>query len=268
MVIRCRDCRNDIKDEYQNCKLITIGSSSYIHKICGKDLIKKKFFNKNNDLTIKETLYELDKPYLLKIDYQDDNIIIYQHIDGSTLYQYFNINISIDEYDKFIIFTKIFKILLDLEKSGFNHLDISSNNIMICNRGRVFLIDYEDMTNDTNYYSEYLGSYGFVPPEKMEDDKLVFNKFDSYSFGILLADSISKGYKIKIMDFKKKCVCLNKCDDLQSCIDRKINLILQYIKCINIKNFYKIILTNTIVLDHTKRKSFTELEPLVKDFIE
>ena len=69
---------------------------------------------------------------------------------------------------------------------------------------------------------------------------------------------------MKILNFKKKCNCTNNCNDLQSCIDRKINLILQHIKCVTIKNFYKIILTNTIVLDHTKRKSFTELEYIIK----
>ena len=268
MVKTCKDCGKEIDTEYQNCKLITIGNNAYIHKICNRDLIKKKFFNKNNELNIKETLNKLDKPYFLKIHHSDDNLMIYQHIEGNTLYQYFNINLSITEYDKFNIFCKIFKILLDLENSGFNHLDISPNNIMINNRGRIFLIDYEDMTNDINYYSEYLGSYGFVPPEKIEDDKLIFNKFDSYSFGILLADSIARGYNIKVKNFKKKCICLKKCSDLQSCIDRKINLILQHIKCVTINKFYKIILTNTIVLDHTKRKSFTELEPLINDFIE
>ena len=37
------------------------------------------------------------------------------------------------------------KILLDLEKSGFNHLDISPYNIMVNNINQIFLIDYENL---------------------------------------------------------------------------------------------------------------------------
>ena len=61
-----------------------------------------------------------------------------------------NLNISISEYDKFILFSNIFKVLLDLEKSGFNHLDVSPYNIMLNDINQIFLIDYENLTNDSN----------------------------------------------------------------------------------------------------------------------
>lgn len=267
MVKTCKDCGKEITTEYQNCKLITIGNCAYIYKICDKDLVRKKFFIKNNELNIKETLEKLNKPYLLKIHYSDDENIIYQYINGQNLYQYMNLNISISEYDKFILFYNIFKVLLDLEKSGFNHLDVSPYNIMLNDINQIFLIDYENLTNDSKNYSEFLGSYGYVPPEKIENDKFIFNKFDSYSLGILMADFISYGYNIKIKNFQKKCICWSECKNLQSCINRKILKILENINCLTIKKFYKTILTNTLVLDHNKRKSFTELEPLVKDLI-
>ena len=114
-----------------------------------------------------------------------------------------NLNISISEYDKFILFSNIFKVLLDLEKSGFNHLDVSPYNIMLNDINQIFLIDYENLTNDSKNYSEFLGSYGYVPPEKIENDKFILNKFDSYSLGILMTDYISYGYNIKIKNFQK-----------------------------------------------------------------
>ena len=264
----CTECGKKIINKYQECKLYTIGSHASIYNMCDKSLIKKNFFKKNRELEMKDVVEILNKPYLTKIVYVDDNTIILSKINGINFNYFFSVYYDLDEDDKFSIFIKIYKMLLDLEKSGYNHLDISPGNIIIENDTKnIFLIDYESLTNDPNYYNEFMGSYGYVPPEKLLDNKFIFNKFDSYSFGMLLAEHIALNYHVKIINFKKKCNCTKNCTDLQSCINRKVNIILERIRSDRIRTIYQIILSNTLVLDYNKRKSFRELEILLKDFL-
>lgn len=264
----CIDCGEKIKEKFQQCKLNTIGTHAFIYNMCDKNIIKKKFFKKNRELEMKSTLEKLNKPYFVKIlDINEDSMIL-SKVNGMDFKHYFAINIGMNEEKKFNIFIKIFKVLLDLEKSGYNHLDISPGNILIENQtNNIFIIDYINLTNDRYFYREFMGSYGYVPPEKLVQKKFIFNKFDCYSFGMLIADHIALNYHFQIMNFKKKCNCFNNCSDLQSCLNRKIDLVLERVKSDKIKNIYRIILSNTLVIDYNKRKSFRELETLLTDFL-
>ena len=48
---------------------------------------------------------------------------------------------------------------------------------------------------------------------------------------VILGEYIMYGYDFKIKNFKKKCCCWDKCNNLQECIYKKIYLVLENINC-------------------------------------
>lgn len=205
-------------------------------------------------MSLEKTLEKLNKPYLLKPVKIGDLTIVYPKIDGYTFYNYFNIFFSESENIKHKVIKNIFEILCDLESSGYNHFDISPYNIMINKFNQVFLIDYD-----------YLGTYGYIPPEKIKSNSVIFNKFDVYSFCSLIGEFIFRNKLFRITNFNKTCICSKECNDLQNCIDNQINILLDTIKILEIKNFYKILLSNGLILDPNKRKSFNEINQLLNN---
>jgi serine/threonine protein kinase len=263
MINICKKCNKRLTSKYQICKMIGYGSFADIYSVCNKDLIIKKFFQNNRELELGNLLNNLNKYYLLKPIKIEGLRIIYPRIYGDTLRNYFGINLSDTEESNYKIIKKIFNILLDLENEGLNHFDISPDNIMIeKDTGNIYLIDYNYLSKKC-LSTKLLGSWGYVPPEKISHNQIFFNKFDIYSFCCIIGEFVFRNPCFKITNFKQKCVCFNKCANLQQCLDNQIILSLENINNIKIKQFYKILLTNGLQLDHTKRKSFNEINELI-----
>tara|TARA_B100000768_G_scaffold181363_1_gene204057 strand:- start:3671 stop:4447 length:777 start_codon:yes stop_codon:yes gene_type:complete len=258
MIKKCKVCNEIIKEEYQKCKMIDYGSFSNIFSICNKNLIIKNFLEFNRELEISNIISNLNKPYLLKPIKIKNLQIIYPRINGLTFRNYFDINVIDSEDNKYQVIKKIFDILLDLENTGFNHFDISPGNIMIENHtNKIYLIDYNYISNKC-LEKIYLGSYGYVPPEKILYNQVIFNKFDIYSFGCIVGEYIFRNKLFRITNF-------NKYNTLQSFLDKQIKLSLKRINNNKIKNFYQILLTNSLQLDYIKRKSFNEINFLLNN---
>ena len=263
MINRCKKCNKPITSKYQICKMIGYGSFANIYSICNKDLVIKKFLQNNRELELFDLLNNLNKPYLLKPIKIDSLQIIYPRIYGYTLGNYLDINLSDSEEIKFKIIKKVFDILLDLENEGLNHFDISPSNIMIeKDTKKIYLIDYNYLTKNC-LSSKLFGTWGYIPPEKILDDQVFFNKFDIYSFCCIVGEFIFRNKLFRITNFKQKCLCFNKCENLQQCLNKQIIQSLESINNIEIKKFYKILLTNGLQLDYNKRKSFNEINYLI-----
>tara|TARA_B110000977_G_C11048513_1_gene481466 strand:- start:1225 stop:2001 length:777 start_codon:yes stop_codon:yes gene_type:complete len=258
MIKKCKVCYKIIKEEYQKCKMIDYGSFSNIFSICNKNLVIKNFLEFNRELKVGDIILNLNKPYLLKPIKIKNLQIIYPRIYGQTFGDYFDINVMDSEDNKYQVVKKIFDIFLDLENSGFNHFDVSPGNIMIDkDTNKIYLIDYNYISNKF-LENQYLGSYGYVPPEKILDNRVIFNKFDIYSFGCIVGECVFRNKLFRITNF-------NKYNTLQAFLDKQIKLSLKRINNKKIKNFYQILLTNSLQLDYKKRKSFKEINFLLNN---
>lgn len=259
----CSRC-NKIIIEDQICKLLGMGSYSNVYNTCSDNMIIKKFYSYNEELKICEKINDINKDYLIKFYKKVDNTIFYQKIDGYTLESYMMI-FNPNYFDRYNIFKKIFDIILDLENSGYNHLDISPRNIMIEKKTKkIYLIDYNYITNDKNIKYDICGSYYYIPPEMINNKKLIFNKFDIFSFCVIMLECVFNINYHKTNNYNNDCLCSKKCDNLQECINNIIILYLKNIKNKEIHFFYKTIFDNGYILDYTKRKSFIEISQLLK----
>lgn len=259
----CFKCNKNIIQENQQCKLLGMGSYSNVYNICNSNKIIKKFFESNRELEICHSINRMNKNYLVKYYQKIDKYIIYQKIDGYTLDCYMMIfNPSLKK--KIYIFLKIFDILLDLENSGYNHLDISPKNIMIEKETeKIYIIDYNYLTNDTNIKYNNCGSYYYIPPEFLNSKKIVFNKFDIFSFCVIMIEYLFNIHYHKTNNFNKTCICRKNCDNLQYCIN---NIISRYIDKIKNNSIIKKILDNGYILDYNQRKSFKEIKELIENY--
>lgn len=257
----CIKCNKIIDRENKQCKLLGMGSYSNIYNICNSDKIIKKFYEDNRELEICNTINSINKDYFIKYYQKIDKNIIYQKIDGYTLDSYIMI-LCPSTNDRIDIFIKLFNILLDLENSGYNHLDISPNNIMIEKETKkIYIIDYNYITNDINIEYDNCGSYYYIPPEFLNNKKIIFNKFDIFSFCVIMVEYILNITYHKTNNYNKTCTCSKNCDNLQYCIN---NIISKYIDKIKNNSVIKKILDNGYILDYNKRKSFKEISQLIK----
>jgi len=231
----CKTCNNQIKKENQICNLLIKTFNNELYLICNKEkpekIYKKIFDLKNNEIKNCKKVNKLNLPYLRNCVFYNKNSIIYQYIDGLTLNDIIDYRGNINKIYNF--FNKLLLCLYNLELKKVNHFDISPRNIIISNN-QVFLIDYTTISyeNELNQLPNFIGSYGYVPIEYMKNKEIIFNKFDIYSYGIILFNLLfcfrlfdtSKSYFDKCWKFCKKENC-NRDICLQEYVKRELNIL-------------------------------------------
>ena len=240
----CKTCKKSIETKFQKCRSIGFGSYSSVNLVCNQEnpkYIIKKFFDKNDSELTKCSLINQLNILSSKFVKIIDNQIIYSYIDG------YNFNNYIYECsnEKFIDIIKVLiNQLCHLENNNYYHLDINLNNIIIKN-DTPYLIDFGTLTKkDSKLEREYYGSYGYVPPEYFNEKKLIFDKFDVFSIGIILFYkfcgflplSLSKYYKTNCWSWCKNSSCKDRGNCLFEFIEKnskykKINNII--LKCLH-----------------------------------
>lgn len=268
--MKCKKCNKEIYSEFQKCTRIGSSFMNQINLICDSEKpnkIFKKIYDKN-DLEFKncQIINNLNQTFLLNYFNHNDEGIIYNYIEGDILYDFliFYKEPSII-YD---IFKKIFNCLLKLESIGYNHFDISPRNILIDTNNNVFIIDYSYLIKkeELNNLPEFVGSYGYIPLEFAKNKKKVFNKFDIFSFGILLFEAVFK-YKIFIggKNYTKKCwiFCKDEKCNRDECLKKYVinNLPKNLDK--KVYNFYYYSLIYSLKEDPEERFDFRQLNDYI-----
>ena len=104
---------------------------------------------------------------------------------------------NLDKNDIEFISKQIIDFLYILEKKNYYYLDLNMNNIMIDSNKKVKIIDYSTITHVDKEIKNKIGTYYFVPPEYINDNLVIKNKFDIFSLGIILFKLIFKYMPIK-----------------------------------------------------------------------
>lgn len=267
---KCKKCGKNIQHEFEKCKKFGKSFINEIYFMCSKEnptKIFKKINNKKDlEFSICKKINNLNLEFLLTYYDSNNEGIIYNYIEGETLEDFLMYQQNINLIYK--IFKKLFNNLLELEKLNLNHFDISSKNIIIDKNNNPFIIDYSYLVkkNEINLLPKFIGSYGFVPFEYIKYKKIVFNKFDIFSFGILLFEAL---FRFKLFsggsNYSKKCWVFCKKEDcnrstcLQNYIDKNLSKEIS-------KDFYLFFyycLIYSLKENSDERLSFTQLNDLI-----
>ena len=165
-------------------------------------VVKKLFIKDDLEMETCKLINSLKNKYFVKYIEKIENNIIYEYFSGNTLeFEMYNL----DKNDIEFISKQIIDFLYILEKKNYYYLDLNMNNIMIDSNKKVKIIDYSTITHVDKEIKNKIGTYYFVPPEYINDNLVIKNKFDIFSLGIILFKLIFKYMPIKsISDYKKK----------------------------------------------------------------
>ncbi|CAD8121934.1 unnamed protein product [Paramecium sonneborni] len=115
-------------------------------------------------------------------------VIIIEHFDGGTLYQYFRQKGRLPEKTIAYILKGIGDALFELHQNGFVHRDIKLENIMIESKDtfQMKLVDFgfAEKINETQLTSK-AGTPGFLPPEIFKGQPYT-QKGDVFSLGVVI----------------------------------------------------------------------------------
>lgn len=154
--------------------------------------------------------------YIPKIyDYELDNFIVYDYIDGKNLKQ-----VNLDAKKSIQTIIKLCNILKEVHDLGFSHNDIKQSNIMIDNDD-VYLIDFGNCSffkEKVNFYSKRTAAVEILNRENVD------NVSDIYSIGVVLKE-LNKDNNKEINDIVKKCIYTDKTKRYQSVIELKNELL-------------------------------------------
>ena len=202
--MNCKKCGKEINSLYQMCELLTIGTRCEVYYICDMEcpkLIGKKLIDKNDPEVIncKYTNFILDvnfPKYHTVINDNDNIIIIYEYIKGNSLE---NEMYNLSNKDFYKIICKIVDKVIKITRQHFYYLNINKTNIILKNNEPYF-IDFSSLFKpcDSLINSNRLfGSKTNVPPEYSIEKRIILEKFDVFSIGLLLFE---KTYQVNLFN--------------------------------------------------------------------
>ena len=220
-------------------------------------VIKKLFMQDDEENKNCKFINSLNIKYFVNFIDKIDNNIIYEYFNGNTLsYEMYNLNIK----DIGLISTKIIDFLFILEKKNYYYLDLNMDNILINSNKEIKIIDYSTISYKDKEINSKVGTYYFSPPEYINNNLIIKNKFDIFSFGIILFNLIFKYMPIKkLSDYKKKCLCGQNCSE-EECLIKTIS---NYNKLKNNELLFKLIL-NSLKFNYKKRMNISKMYHLIK----
>lgn len=235
---------------------IFIVSNKESNNIKQKFVVKKLFIKDDLEIETCKIINSLKNKYFVKYIEKIDNNIIYEYFNGNTLeFEFYNL----DKKDIEFISKQIIDFLYILEEKNYYYLDLNMNNIMIDSNKKVKIIDYSTISHADKEIKNKIGTYYFVPPEYINDNLVIKNKFDIFSLGIILFKLIFKYMPIKsISDYKKKCLCGNDCPN-EECLFATIS---KYNKLKNNELLFKLIL-NSLKFNPDNRINIKKIHQLV-----
>lgn len=255
--MKCKICGKAIKEKYQKCNIIGMGSYSTVYLVCDPDkpkyIIKNMFDKYDNEFQTCKIVNNLNILSSKFIDIKDNNII-YTYIKGNSLNNYIYSN---NDTNLFLNLIKnlVYQLYL-LEKQGFYYLDINLNNIIVKDN-KSYLIDFGTLTNKNDkLIREYYGSFSYIPPEYLIQKKLVIDKFDVFSIGVIL---FKKLFGFNPFDLSKYYFlnCWFWCKN-DSCKNRNICL-LKYMDKNHSNKIITKLISKCLEFDPNKRINLSEL---------
>ncbi|MGI9549386.1 MAG: serine/threonine protein kinase [Bdellovibrionales bacterium] len=105
--------------------------------------------------------------------------LVLEYIEGMSLHQLLQ-NFHLSQLEKELVLKSIYKGLLDLQKEGLSHGDLSLDNVLINQDGLVKLIDF----GRGNYQLASQGTLPFVAPEVLQGARPNFLS-DLYALGVV-----------------------------------------------------------------------------------
>lgn len=233
--------------------LISIGGFGKIYKLNNENLILKRLFDDNDkEMTNCKIINQINIRNFVKFHKIIEKDIYYEYFKGDTL-DFLKFSMSFDKI--ILIFKKIVNTLIQLEEKGYYHLDINLNNILVDENNNIKIIDYSNLHHKNEIINKKIGSFYYFPPEYFTENKIIIDKFDVFSLGILLFELIFKFKPISNTgDYKKKCwfFCKNKEHNRNECLK---NFISNKLKNKEITNC----LIKCLDFDHNQRFKLKEL---------
>lgn len=193
----------NFSDNYHFESIITENSNGYVFKAYDKNLklkvvIKKSnhLFALSNEIKLAKKAYEICPKYTLPVLYYNLNLgIMIQPLYGLSLYSYMvKINTVLNIADVKVIYKKIIKLLIALQKHKIYHLDLKEENILIDPISKkVKLIDFGVSRQTPVQKNNIVGSKEFCSPEIFysASNTSSLPKHDIWSLGVCLYSSIT-----------------------------------------------------------------------------
>ena len=132
-----------------------------------------------------DSLLQMRSPYCISVlnfeKIENRPALILEWIDGINLFQLIRQSKTLTPFEISLICLRIQQGLIDLNKQGLIHGDLSLSNVLVDRKGRIRLIDF----GKANYLAEGV-SYtpGFTAPEVLKGEKPSFES-DLFSLGVL-----------------------------------------------------------------------------------
>lgn len=151
--------------------------------------------------------------YMIEDKGNNKTYIIEEFIEGNTLSEYINKEISEDEVKKIML--SLCDVLDAIHNEEIVHQDIKPANIMYTSKKEVKLIDFDaavDFGPNINTEHNKNGTEGFAAPEQYIYGKVLDERTDIYSLGITISQLLGPNYKGYLNNIVEKCTEFNPDD--------------------------------------------------------
>ena len=107
--------------------------------------------------------------------------LVLEWVDGVNLFQLIRQSPALNPFEVSFICSRVQQGLVDLNKQGLVHGDLSLSNVLVNRKGRIYLIDF----GKANYLgSDIASTHGFTAPEILRGEQASFES-DLFSLGVL-----------------------------------------------------------------------------------
>lgn len=132
-----------------------------------------------------DSLLQMRSPYCISVlsfeKIENRPALILEWVDGINLFQLIRQSKTLSPFEISLICFRVQQGLIDLNKQGLAHGDLSLSNVLVDRKGHIRLIDF----GKANYLgSDVLYTPGFTAPEILRGDKPSFES-DLFSLGVL-----------------------------------------------------------------------------------
>jgi serine/threonine protein kinase len=188
--------------DYLLVKQIGFGSTSWVHlakhfqthqKCCIKIIPKLNIQTKKEQehlISEIKILESIQHPNLVKFinffESHDSYNIVMEFVEGETLLQYINSNLTLTEKQSRQVFAQLISLVSFLHQKEIYHRDIKPENILIQADFRIKLIDFGLSSSNPNMLSTFCGSFQYAAPECILCQPYKGYSADMWSSGVIL----------------------------------------------------------------------------------
>ena len=206
-----------LKEQYYFIRVMKSSEKGVVsqlrHKTLGKDIVKIEYKGNIEVYKVLQNISHENLPHIYNLLEKNGNcIVLEEFVDGITVAEILQSGLY-NEMGVAKVVLSVCDALSVLHSFGIIHRDIKPENIMISNKGRVVLLDFDAARIYKTYQSQdtvFIGTAGFAAPEQFGISQ-TDERSDIFAVGILMNVMLTGEHPSKKLYVGKMRKIIEKC---------------------------------------------------------